>query len=66
MKIVAQNINTIMQGSKSIVLITHYQRLLQWIHPHRIHVLVNGTIVHSGGPDLATYLETHGYDWVQQ
>ncbi|MEZ4766694.1 MAG: hypothetical protein R3C26_26920 [Calditrichia bacterium] len=46
------------------LVITHYQRLLNYIVPDVVHVLVNGKIVESGGKDLALRLEEHGYDWV--
>jgi len=46
--------------------ITHYQRLLNYIIPDFVHVLVNGRIVESGGKELALKLEEHGYDWVKE
>lgn len=48
-----------------VLLITHYQRILNYIMPDRVHILLNGRIVESGGPDLALKLEEHGYDWIR-
>ena len=48
-----------------ILLITHYQRLLNYIAPDVVHVLVGGRIVHTGGPELALELEARGYDWIR-
>ncbi|HQX46590.1 MAG TPA: Fe-S cluster assembly ATPase SufC, partial [Steroidobacteraceae bacterium] len=64
MKVVAQGINSLRGPDRSIVLVTHYQRLLDHVQPDRVHVLSRGRIVHSGGPDLALELERRGYDWV--
>jgi Fe-S cluster assembly ATP-binding protein len=61
-KAVARGINGFRRPERSIVLITHFQRLLELVRPDRIHVLVKGRIVHSGGPELATQLEAEGYD----
>lgn len=49
-----------------VLLITHYQRLLNYITPDYVHILLNGRIVESGGPDLALKLEEHGYDWIRE
>jgi Fe-S cluster assembly ATP-binding protein len=65
LRIVASGINKIMQPDHSLVLITHYQRLLNYIKPDHIHVLVGGKIVSSGGPELALELEEKGYDWIK-
>jgi len=55
-----------MRGEKSVLLITHYQRLLDYITPDVVHVLMDGRIVQSGGPELAAHLEKHGYDTLQK
>jgi Fe-S cluster assembly ATP-binding protein len=47
-----------------LILITHYQRLLEYIRPDFVHVVIDGAIVQSGGPDLALELEEKGYDWL--
>ncbi|WP_265571434.1 Fe-S cluster assembly ATPase SufC [Sphingomicrobium nitratireducens] len=62
LKAVGEGINAIMrQGDKGVLLITHYQRLLNYVRPDKVHVLVAGRIVKSGGPDLALALEEEGY-----
>ena len=64
MRIVAKGVNQIMNDGMGLLLITHYQRLLDYIKPHRVHVMVDGKIVQSGGPQLALELEEKGYDWL--
>jgi Fe-S cluster assembly ATP-binding protein len=49
-----------------VLLITHYQRLLSYIKPHFVHILLDGQLVESGGPELAEMLEAKGYDWVRE
>lgn len=63
MRIVAGGVNQLMSDKIGLILITHYQRLLDYIKPHFIHVMVDGKIVQSGGPELALTLEEKGYDW---
>ena len=62
LKIVADGVNTLRDKSNSFLIITHYQRLLDYIKPDFVHVLMNGKIVKSGGPDLALELEKKGYE----
>lgn len=62
LKIVADNVNTLRAPDRGLLVITHYQRLLDYIRPDRVHVLVNGRIAASGGPELALDLEREGYD----
>lgn len=62
LKIVAEGVNRLVDTKKSLLLITHYQRLLNYIQPHFVHIMVNGKIVASGGRDLALTLEEKGYD----
>ena len=64
MRIVADGVNKQRTQENSLVLITHYQRLLEYISPDFVHVMVDGKIVQSGGADLALKLEEKGYDWV--
>lgn len=64
LKIVAQGVNTLRAPDRSILLVTHYQRLLDHIRPDRVHVLAKGRIIKSGGPELALELEQRGYDWL--
>ena len=65
LKIVAQGVNSMRAKDRSFVLVTHYQRLLNYIVPDFVHVLVNGRIVKSGGPELALELEDKGYSWTE-
>jgi Fe-S cluster assembly ATP-binding protein len=63
---VANGVNTLSGPEVGVLVITHYQRLLNYIKPHFVHVMLNGRIVESGGPDLALHLEEKGYDWVRE
>jgi Fe-S cluster assembly ATP-binding protein len=65
LKIVARGVNAMRSPDRSIVLITHYQRLLDYIVPDYVHVMAGGRIVKSGGPDLALELENKGYGWIE-
>ena len=62
LKIVAENVNALRAPLRGLLVITHYQRLLDYIRPDRVHVLAKGRIVASGGPELALELEREGYD----
>jgi Fe-S cluster assembly ATP-binding protein len=64
LKIVANGITHSIPEDGGVVLITHYQRLLDYVRPDRVHVMMDGRIVSSGGPELAHQLEERGYDWV--
>jgi len=66
LKIVSQGVNALRDGKRSFVVITHYQRLLDYIVPDFVHVLYNGRIVKSGTRDLALELEKKGYDWIKE
>jgi len=61
LKTVSEGINALRSPDRSMIVITHYQRLLDHIHPDRVHILVDGQIVHSGGPELALEVEAKGY-----
>ncbi len=65
LRIVAEGVNTLRQADRAFLLITHYQRLLNYIVPDRVHVLVDGRIVRSGGKELALELEEKGYAWLE-
>jgi Fe-S cluster assembly ATP-binding protein len=64
LKIVSNGINNFMTPDKSIILITHYQRLLDYINPTYVHVMQNGKIIKTGSADLAKELENRGYEWL--
>ena len=66
LKAVAQGVNALRSPERAIVLVTHYQRLLDYIEPDFVHVLSNGRIVRSGDKSLALELEEKGYDWVRE
>ncbi|MGF7232032.1 Fe-S cluster assembly ATPase SufC [Arachidicoccus sp.] len=66
LRIVANGVNKLRSSKNAFVLITHYQRLLEYIVPDFVHVLYNGRIVKSGGKDLALELEEKGYDWIKE
>ena len=65
LRIVAGGVNKLRTANNAVVVITHYQRLLDYIKPDFVHVLFNGRIVKSGGPELAHELEEKGYDWIK-
>ena len=65
LRIISNGINNFMNSDKSIILITHYQRLLDYINPTYVHVMQNGKIVKTGSANLAKELETKGYEWLQ-
>jgi Fe-S cluster assembly ATP-binding protein len=64
LKLVAEGVNRMRHSERAIVLVTHYQRLLNFILPDFVHVLSRGRIIRSGGPELALELDQHGYNWV--
>ena len=66
LRIVADGVNRLRRPDNAAVVVTHYQRILNYITPDRVHVLVDGRIVRSGGPELAEQLEAQGYDWVRE
>jgi Fe-S cluster assembly ATP-binding protein len=65
LKIVAQGVNSLRSPQRSMLLVTHYERLLELIVPDRVHVLAGGRIVRSGGKELARELDERGYDWIK-
>ncbi len=66
LRIVSDGVNKLRDGKRSFVVITHYQRLLEHIVPDFVHVIVDGRIVKSGGPELALEMEDKGYDWIKE
>jgi Fe-S cluster assembly ATP-binding protein len=65
LRIVAEGVNKLRHAQRSMLVITHYQRLLEYIIPDRVHVLMDGAIVMSGDRNLALTLEEKGYDWIR-
>ena len=65
MRIVADGVNRLRHAERAMLMVTHYQRLLDYIEPDVVHVLADGRIVRSGGKDLALELEERGYDWLR-
>ncbi len=66
LRIVANGVNSLRSPERAIIVVTHYQRLLNYIVPDFVHVLSNGRIVKSGGKDLALDLEEKGYGWLEE
>lgn len=66
LQIVADGINKLAEEDRGFLMITHYQRILDYVQPDRVHVMVDGEIVESGGPELAHKLEDEGYDWAKE
>ncbi|MBE3549909.1 MAG: Fe-S cluster assembly ATPase SufC [Brockia lithotrophica] len=66
LKVVARGITHLASPERIFLLITHYERILQYVEPHYVHVMMQGRIVKSGGPELARELEARGYDWIRE
>jgi Fe-S cluster assembly ATP-binding protein len=66
LRIVSEGVNSLRNPDMGILLITHYQRILNYIKPDVIHVMLDGRIVETGGPELALHLEEKGYEWVRE
>ncbi|MBQ0049094.1 MAG: Fe-S cluster assembly ATPase SufC [Bacteroidales bacterium] len=66
LRIVAEGFNSLRTAETSAIVITHYQRLLDYLRPDIVHVLLDGRIVKTGGPDLATEIEQRGFDWIKE
>ena len=66
LRIVADGVNKLKSADNSTIVITHYQRLLDYLQPEFIHVLYKGRIVKSGGPELAQEIERRGFDWIKE
>lgn len=65
LKVVSKGVNEMRNPNLGVLIITHYQRLLNYIEPDYVHVMMNGRIVRSGGPELAQRLEAEGYEWIK-
>ena len=66
LRTVAEGVNQLAGPQLGVLVITHYQRLLNYIKPHFVHILLHGQIVESGGPEMAETLEARGYDWIRE
>lgn len=66
LRIVSEGVNALRGKDLGVMVITHYQRILNYIKPDYVHIMMGGRIVESGGPELALHLEEHGYDWVRE
>lgn len=66
LRIVSEGVNLLREQNIGVLLITHYQRMLNYIKPDVVHVMMDGQIVESGGADLALHLEEHGYEWIRE
>jgi Fe-S cluster assembly ATP-binding protein len=66
LKVVAEGINRLRSKERGQLIVTHYQRLLDHVVPDHVHVLLEGRIVRSGGPELAKELEARGYEWLEK
>ena len=66
LQVVAKGVNSQRDGKRSFIVVTHYQRLLDYIEPDYVHILSNGKIVKSGGPELAKEVEKSGYAWLKE
>ncbi len=66
LRIVAEGVNKLVGPELGVLIITHYQRILNYIRPQYVHIMLDGQIVETGGPELALHLEEHGYDWLRE
>jgi len=66
LRIVSEGGNALRSEELGVLVITHYQRILNYIKPDFVHIMLGGRVVESGGPDLALHLEEHGYDWIRE
>jgi Fe-S cluster assembly ATP-binding protein len=66
LRIVSEGVNTLRGPEMGVIVITHYQRILTYIKPEFVHIMLDGRIVESGSSDLALNLEEHGYEWVRE
>ena len=66
LRIVSEGVNALRGPEVGVLVITHYQRILNYIKPEFVHIMLDGRIVETGGPELALHLEEHGYDWLRE
>ena len=66
LRTVSEGVSALKGPNLGVLVITHYQRMLNYIKPDKVHIMLDGKIVESGGPELALQLEAEGYDWVRE
>ncbi len=66
LRIVSEGVNALRGPELGVLVITHYQRILNYIQPDYVHIMLDGRVVETGGPELALHLEEHGYDWLRE
>jgi Fe-S cluster assembly ATP-binding protein len=66
LRIVSEGVNTLKGPGLGVLVITHYQRILNYIKPDFVHIMLGGRVVETGGAELALHLEEHGYDWIRE
>jgi Fe-S cluster assembly ATP-binding protein len=66
LRVVSEGVNTLRGPELGVLVITHYQRILNYIKPDFVHIMMDGRVVETGGPELALHLEEHGYDWLRE
>ncbi len=66
LRIVSEGVNALRNPNLGVLVITHYQRILRYIQPDKVHIMMGGRVVESGGPELAEHLEEQGYDWLRE
>jgi Fe-S cluster assembly ATP-binding protein len=66
LRVVSEGVNALRGPELGVLVITHYQRILNYVKPDFVHIMLDGRIVESGGPELALHLEEHGYDWLRE
>jgi Fe-S cluster assembly ATP-binding protein len=65
LEVIARGVQAMRGPERTMLLITHYHRMLEFLRPDRVHVLMKGRIVRSGGPDLASEIDRRGYEWIE-
>ncbi|MGC8488631.1 MAG: ABC transporter ATP-binding protein, partial [Clostridia bacterium] len=65
-RIVSEGVQAMRRPELGVLLITHYQRILNYVRPDVVHIMFDGRVVRSGGPDLASELEARGYEWIRE
>ena len=66
LRIVSEGVNALKGPELGVLIITHYQRILNYVKPDFVHIMLDGRVVETGGAELALHLEEHGYDWLRE